>query len=116
MYRKSSGLFSRAEGCWTFDARDRTPRPSRATALHPVENKLRPRRALPSRASGFVLRRKAVVRHVVTDRGLATRTGRFAFSCLRFSAHALNGGRVCRVPFQLPPSGVPGLTLDKNTS
>src|SRR4051794_1721530 len=57
MYRKSSGLFSRAEGCWTFDARDRTPRPSRATALHPVENKLRPRRALPSRASGFVHRR-----------------------------------------------------------
>src|SRR5690348_12615612 len=61
MYRKSSGLFSRAEGCWTFDARDRTPRPSRATALHPVENKLRPRRALPSRASGFVLRRSLVV-------------------------------------------------------
>src|SRR5215470_3048257 len=25
---------SRAEGCWTFDARDRMPRPSRATAHH----------------------------------------------------------------------------------
>src|SRR6516164_6494550 len=25
---------SRAKGCWTFDARDRMPRPSRATAHH----------------------------------------------------------------------------------
>src|SRR5690349_14056155 len=32
------GALSRAEGCWTFDARDRMPRPSRATALHLVEN------------------------------------------------------------------------------
>jgi len=29
---------SRAEGCWTFNARDRMPRPSRATAHHVVEN------------------------------------------------------------------------------
>src|ERR1700756_556493 len=26
------GLLSRAEGCWTFDARERTPRQSRLTA------------------------------------------------------------------------------------
>src|SRR6516164_6073303 len=32
------GALSRAEGCWTFNARDRMPRPSRATAHHVVEN------------------------------------------------------------------------------
>src|SRR6516162_2488106 len=32
------GALSRAEGCWTFDARDRMPPPSRATACHLVEN------------------------------------------------------------------------------
>src|SRR6516162_10103735 len=31
-------FLSRAEGCWTFNARDRMPRPSRATAPHVVEN------------------------------------------------------------------------------
>src|ERR1700730_228438 len=31
------GFLSRAEGCWTFDARDQVPRPSRATAHHLVE-------------------------------------------------------------------------------
>src|SRR6516164_1228668 len=30
------GFLSRAEGCWTFDARDRMPQPSRATAHHPT--------------------------------------------------------------------------------
>src|SRR6516162_5832401 len=39
------GFLSRAEGCWTFDARDRTPRPSRATAHHFVENALTETRA-----------------------------------------------------------------------
>src|SRR6516164_8442749 len=52
------GFLSRAEGCWTFDARDRTPRPSRATAHHFVENALTQTPA-PSRASGFVHRRLA---------------------------------------------------------
>src|SRR6516225_8245426 len=32
------GFLSRAEGCWTFNARDRMPQPSRATAHHVVEN------------------------------------------------------------------------------
>src|SRR5262252_8708473 len=32
------GVLSRAEGCWTFHARDRMPRPSRATALYPVDD------------------------------------------------------------------------------
>src|SRR6516225_9021459 len=54
------GVLSRAEGCWTFDARDRTPRPSRATAHHFVENALTQTPA-PSRASGFVLRRVSPV-------------------------------------------------------
>src|SRR6516225_7237545 len=54
------GFLSRAEGCWTFDARDRTPRPSRATAHHFVENALTQTPA-PSRASGFVLRRILVI-------------------------------------------------------
>jgi hypothetical protein len=50
------GLFSRAEGCWTFDARDRMPRPSRAIAHYPVDNPPTAMRS-PSRASGFVHRR-----------------------------------------------------------
>src|SRR5262249_5327568 len=32
------GALSRAEGCWTFDARDRMPRQPRATAHHLGEN------------------------------------------------------------------------------
>jgi hypothetical protein len=50
------GFLSRAENCRTFDARDRTPRPSRAMAHYPVENAPTATRA-PSRASGFVPRR-----------------------------------------------------------
>src|SRR6267378_2225046 len=50
------GLFSRAEGCWTFDARDQMPRPSRAIAHYPVDNPPTAMRSR-SRASGFVHRR-----------------------------------------------------------
>ena len=50
------GLLSQAEGCWTFDARDRTPQSSRLTAHYPAENAPTMRRA-PSRESGFVLAR-----------------------------------------------------------
>jgi len=50
------GILSRAEGCWTFDARDRIPRSSRLS-VHPftaaAENT--PTDAHPSRESGFVL-------------------------------------------------------------
>src|SRR5438132_13885859 len=55
------GALSRAEGCWPFDARDRMPRSSRATAHYLVENTLTVPRA-PSRASGFVHRRNLAVR------------------------------------------------------
>src|SRR5438445_5254664 len=54
------GALSRAEGCWPFDARDRMPRSSRATAHYLVENTLTVPRA-PSRASGFVRRRILLV-------------------------------------------------------
>src|SRR5262249_10016411 len=47
---------SRAEGCWTFDARDRMPRPSRATAHHLPEI-AHDRDACSPPASGFVHRR-----------------------------------------------------------
>jgi hypothetical protein len=47
-------LLSRAEGCWTFDARDRMPRPSRFTAHHLAKNARTMARA-PSRESGFVV-------------------------------------------------------------
>src|SRR5713101_844058 len=50
------GGSSRAEGCWTFNARDRMPRASPLTA-HPLTatpKNHRPRRA-ESRESGFVL-------------------------------------------------------------
>src|SRR5215470_12787401 len=45
---------SRAEGCWTFNARDRMPRSSRPTA-YSAPKKHRPLRPLQSRESGFVL-------------------------------------------------------------
>src|SRR6516162_5610040 len=48
------GFLSRAEGCWTFDARDRTPRSSRATAHHLVENALTTTRSPPARAGSFI--------------------------------------------------------------
>src|SRR6266704_3590309 len=48
------GLFSRAEGCWTFDARDQMPRSSRATALHLVENVPTETCAPPARAGWFI--------------------------------------------------------------
>src|SRR5262249_61656964 len=51
---------SRAEGCWTFDARDRMPRPSRATAHHLPEI-AHDRDACSPPASGFVLRRVSPV-------------------------------------------------------
>src|SRR5580692_2088830 len=54
------GALSRAEGCCTFNARDRMPRPSRTTAHYLAENAPTATRG-PSRASGFVLRRYLVV-------------------------------------------------------
>src|ERR1700758_424073 len=54
------GGASRAEGCWTLNARDRMPRPSRLTADYPVENARTMTRA-PSRESGFVLAPEAVI-------------------------------------------------------
>ena len=71
--RARSGLTGRWEGSEVIrgpfssrrlldlDARDRTPRPSRATAPHLVDNALTVTRT-PSRASGFVLRPEAVAR------------------------------------------------------
>src|SRR5580700_6385574 len=53
------GALSRAEGCCTFNARDRMPRPSRTTAHYLAENAPTATRG-PSRASGFVLRRNFV--------------------------------------------------------
>src|SRR4051794_1947061 len=50
--RRSSGL-SRAEGCWTFDARDRMPRPSRATARHLAKNAPTATCSPPARAGSF---------------------------------------------------------------
>src|SRR3954447_21918174 len=67
-YRRSSAL-SRAEGCWTFDARDRMPRPSRATAHYLVKIVPAPMRAPLPRAR---VRSSAHSRH----RGGARR-GRF---------------------------------------
>jgi len=55
------GLLSRAEGCWTFDARDRMPRSS-CLSVHAItaarENP--PALTPPSRESGFVHRRRTV--------------------------------------------------------
>src|SRR5277367_1188068 len=49
------GFLSRAEGCWTFDARDRMPRSSPPTA-HPLTataKNARPRRCPPAKAGSF---------------------------------------------------------------
>src|ERR1700687_2435181 len=55
--RDHRGLLSRAEGCWTFDARDRMPRSSRLT-LHALtdaaENAPTATRTPPARAGSFV--------------------------------------------------------------
>src|SRR5262249_35506874 len=53
------GALSPAEGCWTFDARDRMPRQSPATAHHRGENAPTATRT-PSRER-FVLRRTSPV-------------------------------------------------------
>src|SRR5215468_6451292 len=45
---------SRAEGCWTFDARDRMPRPSRATAHHLSEIAPTPTPTPLPRAGSFI--------------------------------------------------------------
>src|SRR4051794_16240883 len=63
--RNHRGLLSRAEGCWTFDARDRMSRSSRLL-VHPIiaaaENAQTKTRT-PSRESGFVLRTRTDARH-----------------------------------------------------
>src|SRR4029079_3443387 len=47
------GFLSRAEGCWTFDARDRMPRPSPATARHLAKNAPTATCSPPARAGSF---------------------------------------------------------------
>jgi hypothetical protein len=73
---------SRAEGCWTFDARDQMPRPSRATAHRFVENAPTQTRA-PSRASGFVPRPTAQCTPIVLNGRFGSRAVKLAVSiCL----------------------------------
>jgi len=48
------GALSRTEGCWTFNARDRMPRPSRATSHHPDKSALTAMRAPLPRAGSFI--------------------------------------------------------------
>src|SRR5208282_6511634 len=53
--RGHRGLLFQAEGCWTFDARDRMPRSSRLTAHHPAENARTVTPALPPARAGTFL-------------------------------------------------------------
>src|SRR6516165_10878544 len=46
-------FLSRAEGCWTFDARDRTPCSSRLTAHNLANSAQAVTRAPPARAGSF---------------------------------------------------------------
>src|SRR6516225_3514855 len=48
------GGLSRAEGCWTFDARDQMPRPSRLTAYLAPKSTDRHASSNPARAGSFV--------------------------------------------------------------
>src|SRR6266581_329684 len=68
------GLFSRAEGCWTFDARDQMPRSSRATALHLVENVPTETCAPPARAGSFIGATSPLARVSAKDRNPPSRT------------------------------------------
>src|SRR5829696_2062544 len=54
------GFLSRAEGCWTFDARDRVPQSSPSTAHRPAQLRTGGD-ARPSRESGFVRCPEAVI-------------------------------------------------------
>ena len=70
------GLISLAEGCWTFDARDRMPRSSRLTA-YPAQNARTVTRA-PSRESGFVPGWIADLRELVGNERLGGADSRFS--------------------------------------
>src|SRR5215204_6184905 len=48
------GFLSRAEGCWTFDARDRMPQSSRPTAHRLANSPQAVARAPPARAGSFL--------------------------------------------------------------
>src|SRR3954471_10751977 len=47
------GFLSRAEGCWTFNARDQMPRPSRPTAHHLANSAHAVMLPPPARAGSF---------------------------------------------------------------
>src|SRR5580692_10667807 len=83
------GALSRAEGCCTFNARDRMPRPSRTTAHYLAENAPTATRG-PSRASGFVLRRYLGVRMRSSEGQESTRKLPFEAS-VTFGCNAILG-------------------------
>jgi hypothetical protein len=71
------GILSRAEGCWTFDARDRMPRPSRLTA-YPARNTQTVTPAPPARAGSFLAADPSFTRRYPKDGIAPKRTLRFA--------------------------------------
>src|SRR5580704_15347775 len=86
------GALSRAEGCCTFDARDRMPRSSRPNAHYSVENAPTLTRS-PSRESGFVLGANLAVDRCRDDGGSGIESGRYYDE----GSRELSGPRVAKV-------------------
>jgi hypothetical protein len=67
-------LLSRAEGCWTFDARDRMPRSSRLPVhaiTAPAENAPNTTRTPPARAGSFSAPNRTLVNPMSVKLNLA---------------------------------------------
>src|SRR5215203_5930890 len=82
------GFLSRAEGCWTFDARDRVPQSSPSTAHRHAQLRTGGD-ARPSRESGFVLCPKAVI---FSSLGMPPRRGRGTFNGPLYASFASISG------------------------
>jgi hypothetical protein len=85
-YRRSLGLFSRAEGCWTFDAQDCLD--LNALPRITLSKMRRPRRVPPSRASAFVLDDQADATAQFLDwfKSAVREDGSYAYYRMRYEA------------------------------
>src|SRR5207253_1225755 len=107
---RSSELFSRAEGCWTFDARDRMLRLSRPTAHHHVDDAPTTTGApLPrERVRSSALPRRWLIRPEgpeSTHCGNSTSTTLLSQTRVRVNPHPCTSARAGRARSREGPSG-----------